>query len=121
MRCLRCGGTGAYHYVDRTDRDGKVMLEIRRTVCDACKGSGREPLTNADRIRSMSDEALAEVIYNGISSDACDYCKHNNLHCDGSPCRGKAHTEIIVEWLQQPAEEGKQWLKHMFVMHAELR
>ena len=60
--------------------------------------------TNAEHIRSMSDEELAEVIYNGISSDPCDYCKRNNLHCDGSPCRGNAHTEIIVEWLQQPKE-----------------
>lgn len=105
MGCLRCGGTGVIHYVDRINRDGKVAtLEIRRIVCDACKGSGRELITNADSIRSMTDEELAEVIYNGISSDPCDYCKHNNLHCDGSPCRGKAHTEIIVEWLQQPAK-----------------
>ena len=63
------------------------------------------PFTNADRIRRMSNEELAEWINNGISSDPCDYCKHNNLHCDGSPCKGKADTETILEWLQQPSEE----------------
>ena len=72
---------------------------------DKCKDFKPNHTTNADRIRSMSDEELAEVIYNGISSDPCDYCKHNNLHCDGSPCKGKSHTEVVVEWLQQPAEE----------------
>ena len=95
------------------------MEFCKHRVMDKCKKDDRpcifskecfEPedvkqQSNAERIRSMSDEELAESIYNGISSDACDYCKHNNLHCDGSPCRGKAHTEIIVEWLQQIAEE----------------
>lgn len=60
--------------------------------------------TNADRIRSMSDEELAEWIHNGISSDHCDYCEYNNGYCDGAPCHGKADAEIIAEWLQQPAE-----------------
>lgn len=64
-------------------------------------------MTNADRIRAMTDEELAEVIRNGISSDACDFCKHNNFHCDGSLCKGKAEADIIVEWLQQQAEENK--------------
>ena len=63
------------------------------------------PMTNADRIRALSDEELAEWIYNGVSSDPCDYCEHNNGYCDGVPCKGKAHAEIIAERLQQPAEE----------------
>ena len=60
--------------------------------------------TNADRIRAMSDEELAEWLYNGISTDPCDYCEYNNGHCDGSPCRGKADAETIIEWLKRPAE-----------------
>lgn len=95
------------------------MALCKHRVMDKCKKDDRlcifseecfeaeekKTQTNAEHIRSMSDEELAEVIYNGISSDPCDYCKHNNLHCEGSPCREKAHTEVIVEWLQQPAEE----------------
>lgn len=61
--------------------------------------------TNAEHIRSMSDEKLAEWITNGVSSDPCDYCKHINLHCMGVLCMGKTSAEIIVEWLQQPAKE----------------
>ena len=63
------------------------------------------PQTNADRIRAMSDEELAEWIRNGISSDSCDYCKHNNFHCDGTPCMDKSEAETIIEWLRQPAKE----------------
>ena len=62
------------------------------------------PPTNAERIRAMSDEELAEWIHNGISSDACDFCGQNNGYCDGTPCRGKAEAEVIVEWLKRPVE-----------------
>ena len=40
-------------------------------------------MTNYERISNMNVEELAMAIYNGISSDPCDYCKHNNLHCNG--------------------------------------
>lgn len=62
-------------------------------------------MTNGDRIRSMSNEELAEWIRNGISSDACDYCQYNNFYCTGVPCHGKSEAEKIIEWLQQPYEE----------------
>ena len=63
-----------------------------------------EPQTNADRIRAMSDEELAEWMHNGISTDPCDYCEYNNGYCDGSPCKGKADADKLIEWLKQPKE-----------------
>lgn len=62
-------------------------------------------MTNYERIISMTPEELAEVIRNGISSDACDYCKHNSFHCTGEFCRGKADAEIIKEYLESEVEE----------------
>lgn len=62
------------------------------------------PLTNADRIRDMSDEELAEFISRIEIGDFgqqvygktfCDMCK-GQYECDD--CR--------LWWLQQPAEEG---------------
>ena len=60
--------------------------------------------TNYDRIRDMSIDEIATAIYNGISSDPCDYCKYNNAHCTGVPCREKANVDIIVEWLESEVE-----------------
>lgn len=71
----------------------------------SCKVTKTVPMTNADRIRAMSDEELAQWMLNGISDDPCDYCEYNNGYCDGSPCRGKADADKIIEWLRQPAEE----------------
>ena len=62
------------------------------------------PMTNADRIRAMSDEELAEFISRIEIGDFgpqvygktfCDMCK-GQYECDD--CR--------LWWLQQPAEEG---------------
>lgn len=62
-----------------------------------------KPYSNADRIRSMSDEELAAFLCNFRSCDAsayiCEGCKAAKY------CRaGHAGT---IDWLQQPAEENK--------------
>lgn len=62
-----------------------------------------DPLTNADRIRAMTDEELAEWILAGVSCDPCDYCKHSSVHCISYQC--KSDEETILEWLRQPVKE----------------
>lgn len=52
------------------------------------------PMTNADRIRAMSDEELAYWIMCPYDSPYCDGIEHNCIEC-------------TKEWLQQPVEETK--------------
>ena len=64
-----------------------------------------EPMTNANRIRSMSDERIA-VFLDGFSSRCLDCAEDaKNQSCpiykEGHYCR----PQEIMEWLQQPAEE----------------
>ena len=57
-----------------------------------------EPQTNADRIRAMSDEELAELLLDGCRGSKCDDQPQNewgNVNC--FQCR--------MNWLQQTAEE----------------
>ena len=51
-----------------------------------------KPTTNADRIRSMSDEELKKFICSMFKCEFCDF----EL---GERCG-------LLNWLQQPAEEG---------------
>ena len=72
--------------------------------CYGCNAF-RNP-TNADRIRSMSDEELA-VFLDGFSSRCLDCAEDaKNQSCpiykEGHYCR----PQEIMEWLQQPAEEA---------------
>ena len=53
-------------------------------------------MTNADRIRAMSDEELAELI---ISIPMC-VGEDKDLNCEIDVCK-----ECFLKWLQQPAEE----------------
>ena len=50
-------------------------------------------MTNADRIREMRDDELADVVANGVG------CVLKAPHCMDVDC-----TPCILKWLQQPAE-----------------
>lgn len=92
--CPECNGRGESTYYVETDRDeNTVTVEARKGICRTCNGSGKKLMTNADRIRAMSDEELAEF----ITEKQCGWCteigremyRQNNLH-----------------WLKQPVEES---------------
>lgn len=59
--------------------------------------TGFEPITNADRIRAMSDEELAKF----IASAAIAGCPEQ-----GRDCR-ESCAICFLEWLKQSAEEGR--------------
>ena len=66
-----------------------------------------KPQTNADRIRSMSDEELATHLYD-IGWDCCLCAEHRRLANEpllrGENCDEKC-VEHCLEWLKRPAEE----------------
>ena len=60
-----------------------------------------EPMTNADRIRAMSDEELASML-----KDYKD-CSKNCIISNGKHCYQICEEEsVLLKWLQQPAEEA---------------
>ena len=61
--------------------------------------------TNADRIRNMSDEELAELITGSLNFDCADYCDSFTQGCAFN-C-GKKDREIALKWLQSEAEQEK--------------
>ena len=78
-----------------TDMYTKKCAEFNRAV-------ENKPMTNADRIRAMSDEELATFI-----SEIADECERNtecNQHCYGCDIEYCVR-ESCLKWLQQPAED----------------
>ena len=61
-----------------------------------------EPITNADRIRAMSDEELAKYLFDveqgNFTIDCCD-----DRFCDTQNCCHDC-TDAAIKWLKQPAE-----------------
>ena len=58
-----------------------------------------EPITNADRIRAMSDKELAELMRSMMDCDSCG--NMFSFKCDGSY---EHCSSVCLKWLQQPAE-----------------
>lgn len=78
-----CCNCGAMQYMDKCEKP-----------CDTI-----EPITNADRIRAMSDEELCEMLTIGTGGFDCATCRDSNecdreceLHCAEwlrTTCRGR--------------------------------
>ena len=71
------------------------------STCQFCKLTkcAEKPKTNADIIRTMSDEMLADIlvgndIYNPVPWCAPDGCRHMDM--DDVPC-----DQCALEWLRQ--------------------
>ena len=58
--------------------------------------------TNADRIRNMSDEELAELVTGSLNFDCADFCDSFSAGCAFN-CN-KKDREIALKWLQSEAE-----------------
>ena len=85
VNCPQCGGFG---FISTPVSKDYEITVCRAKTCELCHGAGviEVPMTNADRIRAMSDEELAEFLI--------DLADDGNLK--------------IREWLQQSSgKEGK--------------
>ena len=74
----------------------KRFKELKLKDAELPMGVVLKKPTNADRIRSMSDEELAEIIACPKGLFDRMECFEYSRHCE----------DCVLEWLQQPAEEG---------------
>lgn len=91
----------------------KCTVTYRGSACAALRstyGIDTDPdiITNADRIRAMSDEELANTMYSNPIFIVCDaVCKGDCAAIDTlNDTKEDACKRTILEWLRQPSEEG---------------
>ena len=103
MKCKNCR-----NLVKRIDDDG-TLYDFCGMVIDSPDAEAERDCkyyvvaTNADRIRAMTDEELAEFM--ALNTD-CYYCRAK----DNDRCASLATTpcgDIWLDWLKQAAEEGE--------------
>lgn len=71
--------------------------------CDKCgwikqQCQCEKPMTNADRIRSMTDEELAKLMDEATDYFNCDECEFRHLDDCGTSLLCQRH---ILKWLKQ--------------------
>lgn len=100
------------------ERREAEMIEAFTTglVPDAAIRKSEYPWTGADRIRAMSDEELADAIYE-LCEKLSDGTLHDisNLYCDGKAdcitnagdvrCNERKERGCVLRWLRQPVKE----------------
>lgn len=65
--------------------------------CPVCGHKRSMPMTNADRIRAMTDEELCEFL---SKCEFCDICEEG---CENCSYNGDCERRL-ADWLKQPAE-----------------
>lgn len=75
----------------REDGRGVIFVEVPKP----------EQKTNGDRIRGMSNEDLADFLYDMTDCSSCATAIHNFCHAnEHENCNA-----VILQWLNRPAEE----------------
>ena len=101
---MNCGQACMYNSLDGCKvKEHNAICPISNTATPITEYR----MTNADRIRAMSDEELAVFVRSVIVAEDCpvtggdcDKCFFNKLCFNGEKWYGKE-----IEWLQQPAEQ----------------
>ena len=81
---------------------GKCKIQRRRPVCNSCFNYDKFipiKITNADRIRAMSDEELAEFIEQ-VSTDSMETISFGTKEYEEI----WEHKETALKWLQSDVE-----------------
>ena len=85
-------------------RQGDLCMEHLMTDTPSC--SSRVAITNADRIRGMSDKELAEYIFD--LGNGSEYCYGHCAYQDDCATKGLDYDTCIkgvIDWLKQPLKE----------------
>ena len=117
MNCKKC-----LHYEVCVKLGKPSLYGINQEIgCSVYKDKAKwaekkDTVTNADRIRAMSDEELADFFFESpeIEFTVCEYCKYFGGYTSDTPCKHdmgrcfvSAKNEAFKKWLKQPAEENE--------------
>lgn len=87
----------------------QYMCKCKPDVCNSAV-----LMSNADRIRSMPDEELADflILSPEMEFDVCRFCEYGNMSGDDRGicltkdgiCRAESNCKAFKKWLKQPAK-----------------
>lgn len=87
------------------------ICEIRKMVegkLQRCQSfEQKKPQSQADRIRAMSDEELAECFATLVICEICEYCGENKCNRTGGEflCTTATSAKMLCKWLKSEVKE----------------
>lgn len=105
IACEKCGGRGYF----TVTCSGSNYAGVTFLRCEVCEGNGmiEVPVTNADRIRSMTDEELAAALDGFGAYSVCDLVCGGKCYAIASleKTASQKCREIILAKLKEPYKE----------------
>lgn len=103
-KCPHCGGRVRSISVGWKRESCQGFIDMRGEFHPHKEEPFMPPMTNADRIRAMSDEELAEF-FERVHNSPCETCCDNLYWCCRNNAPEPACKNHFADWLRQPAEE----------------
>ena len=94
IEAIKCNWPDSRYTILREALDMAISALRQQDVADKDVGKN-EPLTNAQKIRSMSDKELAKIIEHELGCPVTGNCEKMSRDCKA----------CWLDWLRQPAEE----------------
>ena len=85
---------GSGKYCLRFETDNREYYLLMQETARRCVDG--KPVTNADRIRAMSDDELADMLW--------ETQRNYRAVCSDPIVDYNEHRDNLIDWLQQPAE-----------------
>ena len=104
IEAIKCNWPDSRYTILREALDMAISALRQQDVADKDVGKN-EPLTNAQKIRAMTDEELMKLHYSGSAHCIADdptVCDRHDFIGNLTPCE-----QCYLKWLQQPAEEDE--------------
>ena len=102
MNCCDCDGRYGYKSCDTKQQ--YLMADKCMDIVSEVEAEYGNEKTNADRIRSMSDEELADFLEEFEACDVCKYYDKNRCTFE-NPCVHEFAGIMIWEWLKSPTTD----------------
>ena len=102
IEAIKCNWPDSRYTILREALDMAISALRQQETVAKCNGLN-EPLTNAQKIRAMTDEELVELHYSSSSHCIADdptVCDRHDFIGNLTPCE-----QCYLKWLQQPAGE----------------
>ena len=81
-----------------------IKAKLHLYICPRFVYNDGTPITNADMIRSMSDEELAELMDGAGDYFNCEICEFREPDKCGEGCIGRGCKNYILAWLKMEIE-----------------
>ena len=104
-KCPQCGGRVRSVSIGWKCESCQGFIDMRGEFHPHQEEPFMPPMTNADRIRAMSDTGLAKLFYSVYKRSCIDFVNQSGINAEIKFENSEDSEAVFLKYLQSPAEE----------------